>query len=175
MIEYYKFELMNQLMEHYFNSCATTLDTSDFVPQRYLKRVQKRLFKEFKAKMWTLSFEYRKFKKYWKRNQKIKIDENLSAIYAKYNIEFSERMTDNNHFLNRVKELGLATEQDPANNERGVWGDTSPAGEYNGSTNSIEDEESEFDSLEQKDGLASAIKNEQLTERSSAERDIEPL
>ena len=55
-------------MEHYFNSCATTLDTADFVPQKYLKKVQRRLFKEFKSKMWTLSFEYRRFKKYWKSN-----------------------------------------------------------------------------------------------------------
>lgn len=176
MIEYYKFELIDQLMTHYFNSCATTLDTSDFVPQRYLKKIQRRLFKEFKSKMWVLGFEYKRFKKYWKKNKNMGLDENLNAIYAKYSLEFKNAMQgDNNSFLKRPTQDCKPEEINPAYNERGVWGKTSPAVDYYDCTNSIEDEEIELDAPKQEDDLASADIKEQLEERSSNENGIEPL
>lgn len=176
MMEYYKFELINQLMAHYFNSCAITLDTADFVDKRYEKRIQKRLFKEFKRKLWTIGAEYRKFKRYWKKHKNGNLDANLNGLYAKYNLEFNEMLEQGqNSSLKRPLEDLQPLNINSANSCEGSGENASPAVEYHDCTNLIEDEMFEFDSPKHEDNQATANKKEQLAERSSEDCAIEPL
>lgn len=176
MIEYYEFELMDQLMQHYFSSCATTLDTAEFVEPKYLRKLQRLLFKKFKRKMWVISSEYRKFKRYFKANKNADLDENLKAIYAKYNLEFKHSISgEANPFLKRPTEFNQVDNEFQRISSEGSGENASPELEQYDSTNSIEDENFEFDSLEQEDDQASANKKEQLEEQSSEENGLEPL
>ena len=49
-ISFIKNDLINSVLSEYFNTFSRTLDTRDFVPNKYLKKVQKYIFKNMKKK-----------------------------------------------------------------------------------------------------------------------------
>ena len=50
-MEFKKNELLNDILDKHFETWSHTLDTGDFVPTKYLKKVDKIIFKNLKKKI----------------------------------------------------------------------------------------------------------------------------
>jgi hypothetical protein len=62
-MEFIKNELINAVLEKYFETFAKTLDTCDYVPEKYGNKIHKFIFKNMKQKFREIGREYRKQKK----------------------------------------------------------------------------------------------------------------
>ena len=47
-MDYYKNKLLNELLEVYYDNFSKTLDTADYVPRQYTKKINKYIFKNMK-------------------------------------------------------------------------------------------------------------------------------
>ena len=61
-MEFIKNELIDEVLNRYFATFQITLDTCDFVPEKYGKKIHKFIFKNMKAKFREVNREYRKQK-----------------------------------------------------------------------------------------------------------------
>lgn len=62
-MEFIKNELINDVLKNYYNTFSLTLDTSDFVPEKYNKRIKRFIFKNMRAKFKEVNVSYRMAKK----------------------------------------------------------------------------------------------------------------
>ena len=58
-MEFIKNELINAVLEKYFDTFAKTLDTADYVPAKYGKKIHKYIFKNMKKKFAEIDKQYR--------------------------------------------------------------------------------------------------------------------
>ena len=62
-MEFIKNDLINSVLEKYFETFSKTLDTADYVPEKYGKKIHAFIFKNMKKKFREISKEYDKQKK----------------------------------------------------------------------------------------------------------------
>ena len=61
-MEFIKNEIINEVLQQYFNTFELTLDTAEYVPAKYGKKIHKFIFKNMKQKFKQVNREYRKEK-----------------------------------------------------------------------------------------------------------------
>lgn len=59
-MEFIKNQLINNVLEKYFETFAKTLDTADYVPTQYGKKIHKYIFKNMKRKFKEVDKQYAK-------------------------------------------------------------------------------------------------------------------
>jgi hypothetical protein len=62
-MEFIKNELINAVLEKYFETFSKTLDTADYVPAKYGKKIHAYIFKNMKRKFAEVNHEYKRMKK----------------------------------------------------------------------------------------------------------------
>lgn len=72
MINYNKNKLINQTLNKYYETFSLTLDTVDFVPEKYNKKICKYIFKNMKRSFVKIDREDRKYQRNLKRKEKLK-------------------------------------------------------------------------------------------------------
>ena len=61
-MEFIKNEIINEVLRQYFVTFELTLDTAEYVPAKYGKKIHKFIFKNMKQKFKQVNREYRKEK-----------------------------------------------------------------------------------------------------------------
>ena len=72
MINYNKNELINTCLGKYYETFALTLDTADFVPEKYNKKILAYIFKNLKRQFRKIDREDRKYQKALRTAEKLK-------------------------------------------------------------------------------------------------------
>ena len=72
MINYNKNELINTCLGKYYETFALTLDTADFVPEKYNKKIMAYIFKNLKRQFRKIDREDRKYQKALRMAEKLK-------------------------------------------------------------------------------------------------------
>ena len=62
-MEFIKNDLINAVLDKYFETFSKTLDTADYVPEKYGKKIHKYIFKNMKRKFKEVDRVYAKQKK----------------------------------------------------------------------------------------------------------------
>lgn len=70
MINYHKNELINQCLQTFYATFAMTLDTSDFVPVAYNKRILRYIFKNMRKAFKRIDREDRQYQKELAKKEK---------------------------------------------------------------------------------------------------------
>ena len=71
MINYNKNKLINKTLDKFYETFSHTLDTADFVPEKYNKYICKYIFKNMKKAFRKIDKEDRKYQKQLKEKLKI--------------------------------------------------------------------------------------------------------
>ena len=72
MVNYNKNKLINKTLDEYYNTFSHTLDTCDFVPQKFNDKISKYIFKNMKKSFAKIDKEDRKFQKEFNKKLKLK-------------------------------------------------------------------------------------------------------
>jgi hypothetical protein len=62
-MEFIKNELINGVLDKYFETFSKTLDTADYVPKKYLAKIHRYIFKNMRKKFRQVNRAYRKQKR----------------------------------------------------------------------------------------------------------------
>lgn len=71
MINYNKNELINTALDKYYETFSHTLDTADFVPEKYNDKINRYIFKNMKKAFKRIDKEDKIYQKSVKKTQKI--------------------------------------------------------------------------------------------------------
>ena len=95
MINFNKNKLINITLDKYYDTFAHTLDTSDFVPEKYNKKICKYIFKNMKKAFKRIDREDRKYQR--KFRKQIRIKERLARKQEKLDRKLAkEQSADTN-------------------------------------------------------------------------------
>ena len=83
MINYNKNKLINKTLSVFYNSFALTLDTEDFVPEKFNKKICKYIFKNMKKAFRKIDKEDRKYQRNYKKQIKNKRRQNRGIFHRK--------------------------------------------------------------------------------------------
>ena len=72
MINFNKNVLINQTLDKYYDTFSHTLDTSDFVPEKFNKKISKYIFKNMKKAFKRIDKEDRKYQRQFRKKVKAK-------------------------------------------------------------------------------------------------------
>ncbi len=72
MINFNKNKLINITLDKYYDTFAHTLDTSDFVPEKYNKKICKYIFKNMKKSFKRIDREDRKYQRKFRKQVRTK-------------------------------------------------------------------------------------------------------
>lgn len=72
MINYNKNKLINTCLEKYYETFSRTLDTADFVPEKYNDKINAYIFKNMKKAFKKIDKEDRRFQRQFNKAQKQK-------------------------------------------------------------------------------------------------------
>lgn len=72
MINFNKNKLINKTLEKYYETFSCTLDTVDFVPEKYNKKICKYIFKNMKRAFRKIDKDDRVYQRAFNRKQKEK-------------------------------------------------------------------------------------------------------
>lgn len=72
MINYNKNKLINKALEQYYETFSRTLDTADFVPQKFNDKINKYIYKNMKKALKKIDKEDRIFQKKLLKTEKNK-------------------------------------------------------------------------------------------------------
>ena len=67
MINFHKNELINSVLDNYYETFSHTLDTAEFVPEKYNQKINKYIFKNMKKAFKKIDREDRIYQKQAKR------------------------------------------------------------------------------------------------------------
>ena len=70
MINYNKNDLIDECLVRYYETFAHTLDTSDYVPEKYNNKILKYIFKNMKRQFRKLDKEDKRYQKRFKKANK---------------------------------------------------------------------------------------------------------
>ena len=76
MIMYNKNKLINTCLETYYATFAQTLDTADFVPEKYNKKILAYIFKNMKRQFRKIDREDRRYQRAVRKREKLKAKQN---------------------------------------------------------------------------------------------------
>ena len=79
MINYNKNKLINTCLGKYYETFALTLDTADFVPEKYNKKILAYIFKNMKRQFRRVDREDRRYQRELRRKEKEKLKAKQSA------------------------------------------------------------------------------------------------
>lgn len=83
MINYNKNKLINQTLNKYYETFSLTLDTVDFVPEKYNKKICKYIFKNMKKSFKKIDKEDKKYQRKIKKNERIKRRKTYGIFHRK--------------------------------------------------------------------------------------------
>lgn len=72
MINYNKNKLINTCLETYYDTFSRTLDTADFVPEKYNKKILAYIFKNMKRQFRRLDREDRRYQRAMRKKESMK-------------------------------------------------------------------------------------------------------
>lgn len=72
MINYNKNELINECLAQYYETFSRTLDTADYVPEKFNKKIMAYIFKNMKRQFRKLDSEDKKYQKECKKMERAK-------------------------------------------------------------------------------------------------------
>lgn len=75
MINFNKNKLINKTLDEYYNTFSHTLDTADYVPEKFNKKIHKYIYKNMKKAFSKLDREDYKYQKDLKQKLKLKTQE----------------------------------------------------------------------------------------------------
>lgn len=76
MINYNKNKLINTCLETYYATFAQTLDTADFVPEKYNKKILAYIFRNMKRQFRKIDREDRRYQRAVRKREKLKAKQN---------------------------------------------------------------------------------------------------
>lgn len=76
MINYNKNKLINTCLETYYDTFSRTLDTADFVPEKYNKKILAYIFKNMKRQFRRLDREDRRYQRAMHKKERLKAKQN---------------------------------------------------------------------------------------------------
>ena len=79
MINFNKNELINKTLDKYYETFSHTLDTTDFVPEKFNLRISKYIFKNMKKAFKRIDKEDRKYQKEFNKKVRKKIRDKKKA------------------------------------------------------------------------------------------------
>ena len=72
MINFNKNKLINEVLKNYYNTFQQTLDTADFVPDKYNAKIDRYIFKNMKKSFKQIEKEDRIYQRELKKKEKLK-------------------------------------------------------------------------------------------------------
>lgn len=72
MINYNKNKLINTCLETYYDTFSRTLDTADFVPEKYNKKILAYIFKNMKRQFRRLDREDKRYQRAMRKKERLK-------------------------------------------------------------------------------------------------------
>ncbi len=75
MINFNKNKLINKVLENYYQTFSMTLDTADYVPEKYNDKIIKYIFKNMKKAFRKIDWEDFKYQRKLKKEQREKAKE----------------------------------------------------------------------------------------------------
>jgi len=90
-MNYNKNDLMDEMLVRYYATFAHTLDTSDFVPEKFNDRILKYIFKNMKKKFKEVDRTDRKYQAELRRKERIKARKRKNKQKAKKRLERKQR------------------------------------------------------------------------------------
>lgn len=75
MINFNKNKLINKVLENYYQTFSMTLDTADYVPEKYNDKIIKYIFKNMKKVFRKIDWEDFKYQRKLKKEQREKAKE----------------------------------------------------------------------------------------------------
>ncbi len=73
MINYNKNKLINETLDKFYGTFSHTLDTADYVPEKFNKKICKYIFKNMKKAFRRIDKEDRKYQRIFKRKVREKL------------------------------------------------------------------------------------------------------
>ena len=73
MINYNKNKLINECLNKYYETFACTLDTADFVPEKYNDKINAYIFKNMKRAFKRIDKADKQFQKEFKKKERLKM------------------------------------------------------------------------------------------------------
>ena len=83
MLNYNKNKLINQALVKYYETFSLTLDTVDFVPEKFNKKICKYIFRNMKKVFRKIDREDKKFQRNYKKQIKNKRRQNRGVFHRK--------------------------------------------------------------------------------------------
>lgn len=83
MLNYNKNKLINQALVKYYETFSLTLDTVDFVPEKFNKKICKYIFRNMKKAFRKIDREDKKFQRNYKKQIKNKRRQNRGIFHRK--------------------------------------------------------------------------------------------
>ena len=83
MINFNKNDLINITLDRYYDTFAHTLDTSDFVPEKFNKKIAKYIFKNMKKAFKRIDKEDRKYQRKLRKEERKKQGNIFSRLFKK--------------------------------------------------------------------------------------------
>lgn len=83
-MEFKKNELINEVLTNYYQTFSMTLDTMDYVPERYNKKIIRFIYKNMKQKFKEVKKEHRKFLIHEQKQLRIKKQQQKNNAFAKH-------------------------------------------------------------------------------------------
>lgn len=73
MLNYNKNKLINKCLVTYYQTFACTLDTADYVPEKYNNKILKYIFKNMKRQFRKIDKDDRKYQRQFNKNARSKV------------------------------------------------------------------------------------------------------
>ena len=78
MINYNKNKLINECLQKYYETFSHTLDTADFVPEKYNDKINAYIFKNMKRAFKRIDKADKQFQKEFRKKEKLKMKQRKS-------------------------------------------------------------------------------------------------
>lgn len=82
MINFNKNKLINKTLDKYYETFSRTLDTADFVPQKFNDKISKYIYKNMRKALRQIDKEDRIFQKQLKIKEKISLEKTKTKKYS---------------------------------------------------------------------------------------------
>lgn len=81
-INFHKNKLLNDTLDKYYDTFSHTLDTADYVPEKFNKKIYKYIFKDMKKSFKKINKDDKLFQKVFKEQVKVKIKAKKKLLKA---------------------------------------------------------------------------------------------
>ena len=88
MINFNKNKLINQTLDKYYETFSHTLDTADYVPDKFNDKITKYIYKNMKKSFKQIDKEDKKYQQELKKKQKLKLKEQVIEVKTKPKLGF---------------------------------------------------------------------------------------